>query len=73
MHGHLNVKLESVINTGSHFLKKNYGTGRSRDFRLSPCEVGDMCALLGYCAAYGEDGPDRLSQRVGKELPPFAA
>jgi hypothetical protein len=44
-----------------------------RDFRLPPREVSDMCALLGYWAAYGEDGNDRLSQNVGKELPPYAA
>lgn len=40
-------------------------------------EVNEICALLGYDAAYSgnsltiqEDKADRFSQNVGKELPP---
>ena len=62
----------SVIYTDSGFMKKIMKLD-GRDFRLPPREVSDICAVLGYCSAYGEDGTDRLSENFGKELPPYAA
>jgi len=38
------------------------------DYRLPSREVGDVCALLGYCSAHGEDETDRLSHNVPPSL-----